>query len=143
MGVKQVAGGYLIIVGVIVAVFFVINSYFDANDTFDVLSVWYVLDVLMLIGLVIGLWLNWAAKSEERQQDAAGDSSIRRYIAVNALFYTTAAVTILFLHNYIALLSYGGGHLDGNHSTWVFWGIIDTLLPLVLITTGLRQLRGV
>ena len=54
-------------------------------DSIDVPGIWYVLDVLMLVGLA------------------------------SALFYLTAAVTILFLHNWLSLLALGGDSLDGNH----------------------------
>lgn len=142
MGVKQLGGIYLIAVSLIVVVFFISNSFFDANDTFDVLSVWYVLDVLMLIGLVIGLVLSFGDKTEERRQRAAGTSDAGRYIAVNGTFYGIVVVTILFLHNWVALLAYGSDHLDGNHSAWVIWAVVDTLLPVTLAIAGVRQLRN-
>lgn len=139
--VKRVAGVYLIAVGVAVGVYFIINPFFVANDTFDVQSVWYVLDVLMVIALPIGLALNYGDKMEERRQRATGGGDLRRYISINAIFYTTAAVTILFLRNWFNLLAHGPDALSGDVTYWVIWAVIDTLLPLVLIVTGLRQLR--
>ena len=143
MGAKQVAGVYLIALSVAVAGFFIINSFFVVNDTFDVQDVWYVLDVLMAIGLAIGLALNYMDKMEERRQHAAGQSDIRRYIAINAAFYVTLAVAILFMHNWLALLAHGRDYLSQDGTTWVIWAVVDTMLPVVLGMTGARQLRGV
>ena len=67
-GLKKLAGAYLVIVAVVVAVFFIINNFL--SDAIDVLSVWYVLDVLMVIGLALGLIFNYMAK---READGAGD----------------------------------------------------------------------
>ena len=114
MGVRQIASVYLIAMSLAVGVFFVISSFFDANDTFDVQSVWIVLDVLMAVGLAIGLVLLYLDKMEERGQHAAGQGDIRRYIAINATFYVTAAIAILFLHNWFNLLANGAEALSGN-----------------------------
>ncbi len=142
MGVKQIGGIYLIAVSLAVVVYFIINSFFVANDTFDVQAVWYVLDVLMLIALVIGLAVSFADKQEERRQRAMGNSDSSRYIAVNGTFYGIVAVTILFLHNWFSLLAHGSDSLDGNHSAWVIWAVVDTLLPITLGIAGVRQMRS-
>ena len=140
---RRPAGVYLIAVSLAVGVFFIISSFFEANDTFDVQSVWSVLDVLMAVGLAIGLTLLYMDKMEERGQHAAGQGDIRRYIAINATFYVTAAIAILFLHNWLNLLANGAEALSGNTTYGVIWVVVDTVLPLVLGVTGLRQLRGV
>ena len=110
---KKPVGAYLIGVAVVVAVWFIINTVIAESSDFDVLDVWYVLDVLMLIGLVLGLAYNYVNKREHK----GGDGPVtRRYLEANVTFYLTAAVTILFLHNWIALLAQGADSLDGNHS---------------------------
>ena len=96
----------------------------------------------MAVGLAIGLTLLYMDKMEERRQHAAGQGDIRRYIAINATFYATAAIAILFLHNWFNLLSNGAEALSGNTTYWIIWAVVDTILPLVLGVTGLRQLRG-
>ena len=53
----------------------------------------------------------------------------------------TAGVTILFLHNWFSLLAQGPESLAGNHQAWVIWAAVDTMLPLVLATTGCRIMR--
>lgn len=136
-GLKKLAGAYLVIVAVAVAVFFIIGSFL--SDAIDVLAVWHVLDVLMVIGLALGLIFNYMAK---READGAGDGpgTFRRSLEANVAFYATAGVTILFLHNWFALLS--GVSLEGNDQAWVIWAAVDTVLPLVLGATGCRLWRG-
>ena len=142
MGVKQLAGIYLIAVSLAVVVYFIINSFFAANDTFDVMIVWNVLDVLMVIALPIGLALSFGDKTEERRQRAAGNSDTGRYIAVNGTFYGIVVVTILFLHNWFNLLANGQDALSDDATYWTLWAVIDTLLPVTLTIAGVRQLRS-
>ena len=137
-GLKKLVGAYLVIVGVAVAVFFIINSLL--TDSIDVLSVWYVLDVLMLIGLALALYFNYVRKREVEAHERNG-SVTRPYVESNALFYLTAAVTIIFLHNYLSLLANGADSLDGNHQAWVIWAFVDTLLPIAFGLSGCRLWR--
>ena len=139
-GLKRIAGAYLIVVAVVVAVFFIINTVLAESFELDVLSVWYVLDVLMLIGLVVALIYNFAAK-REATRPGDDEAVTRQYLEVNVLFYATAAITVLFLHNWISLLAIGadaslGTSGDLNHQTWVIWAVVDTFLPITLGITG-------
>lgn len=132
---KKPVGAYLIGLAVVVAVWFIINTIIAESSDFDVLDVWYVLDVLMLIGLVLGLAYNYVNKREQK----GGDGPVtRRYLEANVLFYLTAAITMLFLHNWIALLAQGSDSLDGNHQAWIIWATVDVLLPITLGVTGCR-----
>ena len=134
-GLKKLVGAYLICLALVVAVWFIINTVIAESSDFDVLDVWYVLDVLMLIGLVLALIYNYANK----QTVKGGDGPVtRRYLEANVTFYLTAALTILFLHNWIALLAQGSDSLDGNHQAWVIWAVVDVLLPITLGVTGCR-----
>ena len=134
-GLKRAAGAYMVLVALAVAVFFIINAFL--LDSIDVPGIWYVLDVLMLVGLASALIFNYANKREESESDLDG-SVTRRYLDATALFYLTAAVTILFLHNWLSLLALGGDSLDGNHQAWVIWAVVDTLVPITLGVTGCR-----
>lgn len=138
-GVKKLAGVYLVGIAVVVAVFFAVNSFLA--DAIDVVAVWSVLDILMVIGLALALAFNYASKREEGGRDP-GEPVTRRYLEVNAAFYITAGVTILFLHSWFSLLAQGPDSLDGNHQAWVIWAAVDTMLPLVLGVTGCRLWRG-
>ena len=132
---KKLAGAYLIVVAVVVAVFFIINNVLAESFDFDVVTTWYVLDVLMLIGLVVALIYNFAAK-REATRPGDDEAVTRRYLEVNVLFYSTVVVTILFLHSWLSLLALGSDSLDGNHQAWVIWAVVDTLLPITLGITG-------
>ena len=137
---QKFAGAYLVILAAAVAVFFIINPFLVGS--LNVMSIWYALDVLMLIGLAIALVFNYSRKSAEGGRDP-GEPVTRRYLEVNAAFFLTAGVAILFLHNWFSLLSLGaeqslGGGSALNHQAWVIWAVVDTLLPLTLGVTGCR-----
>ena len=134
-GLRKLAGAYLIGLAVVVAVYFIINRVLAESFDFDVVTTWYVLDVLMLIGLVLGLVFNYAAKRDSKGP-AASEAVTRQYLEVNVLFYSTVAVTILFLHNWLSFLALGSDSLDGNHQALVIWAVVDTLLPITLGITG-------
>ena len=138
-GLKKLGGVYLVGLAVAVAVFFIVNPFL--SDSIDVLNVWYVLDVLMLVGLVIALAYNYARKREECGGDPGG-AVTRQYLDVNAAFYVTAGVTVLFLHNWFSLLAMGADSLDDNsRAAWTIWAAVDTLLPIVVGVTGCRMWR--
>ena len=137
-GLKKLVGAYLVIVGVVVAVYFSINALLA--DAVDVTSIWLVLDVLMFIGLVLALIFNYIRKREVEAADQDG-SITRPYLECNVLFYLTAGVTILFLHNWISILANGTSSLEGNHQAWVIWATVDTLLPIAFGLSGCRLWR--
>ena len=137
-GIKKLVGAYLVVVGVAVAAFFILNSLLQ--DSIDVPSIWQVLDILMFIGLVLALICNYIRKREVETGD--GNASVSRpYLESNALFYLTAGVTILFLHNWLSFLANGPDSLDGNHQAWVIWAAVDTLLSIVFGLSGCRLWR--
>ena len=142
-GLKKLAGGYLMLLAVAVAVFFIINNFLV--DAIDVPTAWLALDVLMLIGLAIGLGYNYSRK---KAVDGGNESDgvTRGYFEANAAFFVTAGVAILFLHNWFALLANGTGYLgDGdnlNHQSWVIWAVVDTMLPIILGITGCHMWKN-
>ena len=136
---KQGAAQYMMWVAAAVGVFFAINPLL--NESIDVVLVWQVLDVLMLIGLAVALIVNSARKVTEGGRDPNLPVT-RRYVEINAAFYLTVGVTILFLHNWFSLLAFGTDSLDGNHQAWVIWAAVDVLLPITLGVTGYRLWRN-
>lgn len=136
--IKKLAGAYLVGVSIAVAVFFIINVFLV--DAISVLAVWHVLDVLMLVGLALGMGFNYVHKRRIDGRDA-GDPVTRGYLEANVVFYTTTVVTILFLHNWFALLATGDVSQGDNHTAWVIWAVVDTALPIVLGVTGCRVWR--
>lgn len=136
--IKKLVGAYLVGVSIAVAVFFIINVFLVG--TIGVLAVWHVLDVFMLVGLALGMGFNYAYKTRMSGRDA-GDPVTRGYVDANVTFYITAGVTILFLHNWFALLATGDVSQGDNHTAWVVWAVVDTLLPIILGVTGCRLWR--
>ena len=136
---KKPAGAYLIGVAVIVAAFFITNPLLAG--LLDPTKVWAVLNILMLIGLMMALAFNYAGKRTLEKGQEPDDSVSRRNLEINIALYLTAGVTILFLHNWFSLLAHGPESLAGNHQAWVIWAAVDTMLPLVLGTTGCRIMR--
>ena len=138
-GLKKLVGAYLVVVGVVVAVFFIVNSLLA--DAIDVPSIWYVLDVLMLVGLVLALFFNYQLKREVESSEL-GDSISRPYLESNVLFYLTAGVTIIFLHNWLSLLA-NGGRQPGRQSPSVGdLGVCRHAAPNCLWADGLPSLEG-
>ena len=135
---RKLLGMYLILVATVVAVWFIINTFFV--DSFSVSDVWYVLDILMVIGLAVALAYNFDRKRRMDSQHTS-DGITRGYLETNVALYLTAGVTILFLHNWFAFLHGGPESLDGNHQAWVIWAVVDTMLPLILGTTGCAMWR--
>ena len=132
-GLKKLGAVFLIGVAIAVAVFFVVNTFLA--DSIEVLDVWYVLDVLMFVSLVIALPYNFVRKRRECDVDP-GSGVTRRYLEVNAAYYLTVGVAILFLHNWFSLLANGPESLDNNDAAWVIWAAVDTLLPITMAVTG-------
>ena len=136
--IKKLAGAYLVGISIVVAVFFIINIFLV--DAISVLAVWHVLDVLMLVGLALGMGFNYAHKIRVGGREA-GDQVSRGYLEANVAFYTTTVTTILFLHNWFAFLVTGDVSQGDNHTAWVIWAVVDTVLPIVLGVTGCRLWR--
>ena len=138
-GLQKLVGAYLVLVAVAVAAFFIINPFL--TDTIEVGSVWDVLNILMVVAL--GLGLLFACRAKRRvEAEQPGDGVSRGYLEANVIFFSVAAVTVLFLHNWFSLLADGRDSLDGNHQAWVIWAAVDTALPIVLGVLGCRLWRG-
>lgn len=137
-GIKKLVSAYLMAVSVVVAVFFIINIFL--LNAVSVPSVWYVLDILMAIGLALGLSYNYAYKMKEGGRDS-GEPVTRGYLEAHATFYVTAGVAIIFLHNWFSFLAVGDVSVGDNHTAWVIWAVVDTMLPIILGITGCRLWR--
>ena len=136
--IKMLAGGYLVAVAAAVAVFFIINIFLV--NAISVLVVWHVLDVLMLVGLALALAFNYGRKAAAGGRDP-GEPVTRGYLEAHVIFYATAAVAILFLHNWFAFLATGDVSQGDNHTAWNIWAFVDTALPIVFGVTGCRLWR--
>ena len=99
-----------------------------------------ILNALVGIGLASALIFNFARKQVEWGRDSNG-AVTRRYLEVNAAFYLTAGVTILFLHNWLSLLAFGRVGLDSYSLSLFIWPVGDVVLPLIMGVTGYRLWR--
>ena len=138
---QKLAGAYMVAIGVAVGVYFVVNPLFA--EFFGSASVWVavnVLSALVGIGLASALIFNFARKQAEWGRDSNG-AVTRRYLEVNAAFYLTAGVTILFLHNWLSLLAFGRVNLDSYGLSLFNWPVGDVVLPLIMGVTGYRLWR--
>jgi hypothetical protein len=142
--VKKLAALYMMGVGVAVGVYFVVNPLFaEFFGSASSASVWVavnVLNALVGIGLASALIFNFARKQAEWGRDSNG-AVTRRYLEVNAAFYLTAGVTILFLHNWLSLLAFGRVGLDSYSLSLFIWPVGDVVLPLIMGVTGYRLWR--
>lgn len=137
---KKLVGVYLIGLAVVVAVYFIIGGFLP--DDFDPLNVWEILDIMMAVALVFALLFNYVQKRRIGGGETGGLVT-RTYLEANVLFYFTAGIAILFLHNWFALLGFGADNLGapdatGNHQRWVIWAVVDVMLPITLGVTGCR-----
>ena len=105
---KKIGGANMVGIAVAVAVYFIIGGFLP--EDFDSLSVWEILDILMVVALGVALLFNYGRKRRLGGRDP-GEPVTRRYLEVNVLFYLTAGITILFLHNWFALLGLGADNL--------------------------------
>ncbi len=136
--IKKLVAVYLVGVAVVVAVYFAINPFLV--NVIDVPRIWLILDVLMAVGLALGLAYNCAHKRAMGGRDD-GEPVTRGYLGANVVFYLNAGVALLFLNNWFSLLAFGSVSLGDNHTSWVIWAVVDTMLPIILGITGCRLWR--
>ncbi len=127
----RAAAVYLILVAVAVAVNFIATPWYHPGGDAPY-PVWSVLNWFMGAGMIIAVV---AAYAEKRRMDAAGSTELRDWIGVNVLFFSAAALFILFFWNWFSSLA-PNADADGD-----FWVVIDTLTPLVMGVAGCRLWR--
>lgn len=132
---KRPMGWYLVIVGVAVAVHFVIDPviYEWADGTTPTL--WLVLDALMVAGLVMAIVASLEAK---RAVDAMDSVDVRQYLTANVSFYLAVGLLLVLLWN-VVQIDWAAGEQEPDGQVWV---AIDTLLPLLFVSLGLRLTRS-
>ena len=151
--VKILAALYLLLVAAAVAVNFIAILFYDPplgggwfaysslSDPDPVLgdgglTAWQILNPLMVAGLIIVLILAFTAK-RRRDSDSSNRAIDREYLEANVTFYFSGVLLLALLWNWIA--SQWAGPAAGIGLLWVF---IDTTLPFLLASTGIRLLRG-
>ena len=151
--VKILAALYLLLVAAAVAVNFIAILFYDPplgggwfaysslSDPEPILgdgglTAWQILNPLMVAGLIMVLMLAFTAK-RRRDSDSSNRAVDREYLEANVTFYFSAVLLLALLWNWIS--SQWVVPAGYNGLLWVF---IDTTLPFLLASTGIRLLRG-
>ncbi len=131
---KPGAGAVLLLIGAAVAVHLIATQLYDPTVEGTALTVWAVLDPLMVVGLLITLFAGWGWK---RRVDADADRSVsREWLETNVILYLAAALLLAVLWNWIGTM-----FSEPSVSEGLLWVAIDSTLPLLLASVGLRLLR--
>ena len=131
---KTAAGAVLLLIGAAVAVHLIATQLYDPTVEGPALTVWAVLDPLMVVGLLITLFAAWRWK---RRVDADADRSVsREWLEANAILYFAAALLLAVLWNWIGTM-----FSEPSVSEGLLWVAIDSTLPLLLASVGLRLLQ--
>ncbi len=128
----RLAAVYLLLAGTAVAVHFVVNQLYDPLLEGDSLTVWRFLDPMMVAGLAIVMLVGFVKKG---RLDPDGPVS-RAYLEANVIFYFAAALMLALLWNW-----FGVEFSDPLNSEPLVWVFIDSTLPLLFVSTGVRLLR--
>lgn len=133
---KRLAALYLILLGIAVASHFLATQLYDPTLEGSALDVWRILDPLMIIGVAISLLSALFRKLE----DGNGSYTMgvtRDYLEANFAFYASGVLLILLTWNWL-----GFQFVDPPNDLPWLWLIIDAVVPLVVLSTGIRLMRS-
>ena len=116
----------------------VVVGHFLATQLYDpmlegtALNVWRVLDPLMVSGVIIALIV-----ALDRKLNGGDSQGINRdYLEANFTFYFSAALLLALTWNW-----FGVEWVEPRNDSALLWLFIDSTLPLLLASTGIRLLR--
>ena len=133
--ITRAAGLYMLLIAVAVAANFLGSQFYDPTLEGTAATAWRILDPLMVLGLAAVLINSYARK---RRQNSDIDKSVtREYLEANFVFYYSAALLLALLWNW-----FGFQWVEPSNDVGLVWTLIDTTLPLLLASTGIRLLRG-
>ena len=147
--IKLLAAVYMLLVAAAVAVNFIAVLFYDPplgggwfaySDLGTIsedagLTAWQILNPLMVAGVIMVLILAFGAK-RRRDSDSSNRAIDREYLEANVTFYFSGVLLLALLWNWIS--SQWVVPAGYNGLLWVF---IDTTLPFLLASTGIRLLR--
>ena len=148
--IKLLAAVYMLLVAAAVAVNFIAILFYDPPlgggwFAYSALSdpvlgdagltAWQILNPLMVAGVIMVLILAFSAK-RRRDSDSSNRAIDREYLEANVTFYFSGVLLLALLWNWIS--SQWVVPAGYNGLLWVF---IDTTLPFLLASTGIRLLR--
>ena len=133
---KRLAALYLILLGLVVGGHFIATQLYDPTLEGSALDVWRVLDPLMIVGVAIAL----VGALFRKLEDGDGSYTLgvsRDYLEANFAFYVSAMLLLLLTWNWLGFQFVE----PPNDLPWL-WLIIDSVVPLVLISAGFRMMRS-
>ena len=133
---KRFVALYLILLGIAVASHFLATQLYDPTLEGAALDVWLVLDPMMIVGALICLVVAFFRKLEFGGF-SYGLGVSRDYLEANVTFYVSAALLIMLTWNW-----FGVAFVDPPNDVGLVWIINDSILPLLLISTGIRLMRS-
>ncbi len=126
------AAVYLILLAVVVVGHFLATQLYDPMLEGTALNVWRVLDPLMVSGVIIALIV-----ALDRKLNGGDSQGITRdYLEANFTFYFSAALLLALTWNW-----FGVEWVEPRNDSALLWLFIDSTLPLLLASTGIRLLR--
>ena len=136
MGLHRMIGAYLALVAVAVAVQFMVFPLYaydsDGEVVASALDVWHVLDWFMAAGLVL---LVVATCREKRRHGGEDSSDVRPWLRSNFMFYGAVLLALAFVPNWFEAAW-------GSNENWTIWHLLDTVLPVMFATEGIRLWRA-
>lgn len=128
---KRFLGAYSLVMAAAVAVFFCITPLYDDGSTGY--PTWVILNWLMTPAVVIACWAGITWKLELNKA-AGGESDLKQYIGVNALFYSALILGLWFFSNWLADMV--------GEEVELLWSFIDPLYVVVTGACGVRLWRS-
>lgn len=133
---KRLAALYLILLGIAVASHFLATQLYDPTLEGSALDIWRVLDPLMVVGVFIALV--WALLRKLENGDGTYNLGVSRdYLEANFAFYVSAVLLLLLTWNWL-----GFQFVEPPNDLGWLWLILDSVVPLLLLSTGIRLMRS-
>ena len=133
--IKLLAAVYMLLVAAAVAVNFIIALFYDPALEDAGATAWQILDPLMVAGVIMVLLLAFSAK-RRRDSDSSNSTIDRDYLEANVTFYFSGVLLLALLWNWIS-----SQWVEPAGDIGLLWIFIDTTLPFLLASTGIRLLR--
>ena len=128
MGISKFAGGYLVLVAVVVGVNFPATVFYDDGSTGY--PVWAILNWFMGLSVIIVL----AVSSKNKKLLSVTQADIKKYLEINLSFYGSLMLTIWYFANWFH---------DWHDSTdLVMWWFITPLFVVITGACGCRMWQG-
>lgn len=133
--IKSLAGLYMIIVGAAVAVHFIATQFYDPALEDTALTVWRIMDPLMVAATAMAFAAATCCKLQAGS--GQGEPVTRGYLEAQVGFYVSGVMLIALLWNWI-----GVEFVEPRNDDGLVWIIIDSTLPFLLCTAGIRLFRS-